>query len=268
MPCGTGKTVVLGNYLRAQQFPIVVLLSPTRVLAKQNFERIGCFLKDYKWLLVDCDVDGTRNVAEIRETIDTNEFVFLSSTYKSTDVVEEAMQDKFEGAFVCVDECHNIDDTVDAFIDHFPKCIQMSATPASVLDVPILHQLPFKEAIEQGYITDYQVYIPCVTDKDSGLEIEMPDLDNNFAVQAEFLATGMLRTGCRRIISYHSTKDECRSFNATIKRVFEEYHNEAFEGHVVVDDISQHDREVILNKFDDVELIGDHYSVISSVRVL
>ena len=120
----------MGNYLNAQRFPVVVLLSPTRVLAKQNFERIAFFLKNYKSLLIDSDADGTRDVAEIRENIDTNDFVFLSSTYKSIDVIEEAMQDTFEDAFVCVDECHNIDETVEEFIDYFPKCLQMRAPTA------------------------------------------------------------------------------------------------------------------------------------------
>lgn len=271
MPCGCGKTIILGNYLKEKRFPIVILLSPTRVLAKQNFERISCFLKDYKCLLIDCDADGTRDVEEIGECMDKNDFVFLSSTYKSVDVLEETMAcmgDMYDDAFLCVDECHNIDETIEEFIDMFPQCLQMSATPATVLDVPILHQLPFKDAIDQGYITDYNVYIPCVSDKTSGISVELKDLDTDFAVQAEFLATGMLRKGCRRVIAYHSTKEECYRFNDTIKKVFEEYHNEPFEGHVVVEDTSQREREAILKKFDDIEQIGSHYSVISSVRVL
>ena len=44
MPCSTGKTIVLGFFLKQKQFKQVIMFSPTRVLAKQNYERIKYFL--------------------------------------------------------------------------------------------------------------------------------------------------------------------------------------------------------------------------------
>ena len=266
MPCSTGKTVVLGSFLREKQFKVVVVLSPTRVLAKQNFDRIKTFLQGYECMLIDCDTDGTRCVDQVKECLGKHPFVFMSSTYKSIDVISEAMVD-YHGAFVGVDECHNATDVVHEFVGNFTLCLHMSATPASILEIPVVHELSFKEAIQSGLIADYQLYIPCVT-KTSGVEVELEGLNKDFAVQAEFLATGMLRTGSRRCISFHRTQDDARMFNETIRRVFEKYHNEAFQGYVVVDSVSQKDRLNILSEFDDLDLIGSHYSVISSVRVL
>lgn len=268
MPCSCGKTIILGNYLKIKQFKIIIILSPTRVLTKQNFERIKLFLNNYNHLLVDSDMNGTRNIDEIIEVLEKDKKVFISSTYKSIDILYEIFNEYYDDIFICIDECHNINEEVDEFINNFKQSLLISATPSNILDIPIIHKMKFEEAINKKLITDYEVYIPLFNDKISNLEIEIKDLNKNYILQAEFLSSGMLRTGSRRCISYHQTKEDAYNFNKTIKKIFEEYHNELFIGYLIVDTINQNKREEILNEFNDIQLLGNHFSVISSVRIL
>jgi superfamily II DNA or RNA helicase len=267
MPCSTGKTVVLGFYLRKKQFNTVVMFSPTRVLTKQNFERIRTFLPDYKHMLIDSDADGTRDVQHIRDTLEKENKVFLCSTYASMDVLQEVLSTDDDDAFCIVDECHNMNDELKEYVSEFKQSLMMSATPRVMMDIQLVYELKFSDAVSQNLICDYEVYIPCVTDK-SGLELEVKDLHKEFIAEAEFLATGMLRCGARRVIVYHRTKADCATFNDNLKRIFNEYHNEKITTSIIVDDVSQKEREKIIEEFDDDKLIGNHYHVISAVRVL
>ena len=87
LPCGTGKTTVVGHYLRDMvkegKVDRIFVFSPLRVLAKQNLKRIGNYIGNgFKRVLVDGDEDGTRDVTGVLESIAEGK-VLISSTYDS-----------------------------------------------------------------------------------------------------------------------------------------------------------------------------------------
>lgn len=208
MPCSTGKTLVLGHFLQASQPKVVIVLSPTRQLTEQNHSRLKGFLPDYKHKLVSCDATATRDITELEECLSGVCRAFLSSTYKSLDVISEVLEGYGSPADVtlCIDECHNITKDIQTLLDNFEgKVVMLSATPPDLLDVETIYTMKFQEAIQKQYITDYRVYIPTFG-IESGASVELEDLDGYFAPRAEFLATGMLLKGSRRCIVYLNRK--------------------------------------------------------------
>ena len=266
MPCGTGKTNTLKAYLEEIQSNNVIILSTTKVLTLQNYERLK--LDGYTCQLVDSDRDGTRDIEEIQAIINTNNKVFLSSTYKSIDIIKQL---KFnENSTLCIDECHNIDDNIKEYILEFPgKIIKMSATPAELLDDDVIYQITEREAIQMGYICDYDVYIPLINDKKSDLEYELKDLnyDTNILDKAEFLVTAMKRLGKRRCIVYLSSISQCKEFAQAIDSILKYYHNEKVWSTMLTDEDKQKQREEKLNEFQNTNS-PETYRIITSVRIL
>ena len=117
MPSGTGKTVVVGTYLKQVSKRLVIILSPTKILAEQNKIRMEKFLPQYNSELISSDKTGTRDVSEILELIDECKYgVLLSSTYKSVDVLKQVTH-KYNGEMIImIDECHNIDTPTAEFL--------------------------------------------------------------------------------------------------------------------------------------------------------
>ena len=132
MPCGTGKTYT--SYLISEQYKQIVILSPLRQFAKQNLEKYIEYGYKNKTLLVDSD--GTRNSAEIKKFIESNELFIISSTYCSVDMIYENLQ-YMNNPFFIIDEFHNLSkrnvtDKNDDFyklLNSNVKIMFMSATP-------------------------------------------------------------------------------------------------------------------------------------------
>ncbi|KAJ1401378.1 hypothetical protein B484DRAFT_405750, partial [Ochromonadaceae sp. CCMP2298] len=190
LPCGTGKTLVAGTHINHAQYCIIVVMSPTRVLAQQNLERLRAFLPHHEALLVDSDEKGTRDVSNIRDRVaeaiaataaataaDATAdaagaplCLLISATYASCrDVLLAAL---FGGdgslpvhSLLIVDEAHNLrqEDLV-AFAQRFPNVLLLTATPPRQMSEVIPHRLvfnyPMAQAIEQGYVCDYEVLLP------------------------------------------------------------------------------------------------------------
>ncbi len=92
LPCGTGKTTVVGHYLRDMvkegKVDRIFVFSPLRVLAKQNLNRIGNYIGDgFKRVLVDGDEDGTRDVTGVLESIAEGKVLISSTYYSAKDVI-------------------------------------------------------------------------------------------------------------------------------------------------------------------------------------
>jgi superfamily II DNA or RNA helicase len=263
MPPGTGKTLIFARHVLESAYKNVILLSPLQAQAEQNLRRVKEFLKNEKDALkVDCEGDGTRDVQLIRDALQKG--VFISSTYDSVDVLLEATEgmDLTEDLLI-IDESHNIIGNLDIqeLMERFVRSLLVSGTPPNRFteeeDEPqTLYRLAFRDAIQNGYITDYQVYVPV-------LKTEVV-CDHNHA-QAEFLATGMLRTGARRCIAYLPTVEECGEFLKTLKRHFEDYHAETFWGESITCEVGSGKREAVLAEFKGE---GDVFKVIASVRIL
>ena len=82
LPCGTGKTNILGWYLQENIYKKVILLSPLKVQTKQLGDRIKKYIPDFYYLLVDSDESGTTDDNDILEIL-KNEKYLISTTYKS-----------------------------------------------------------------------------------------------------------------------------------------------------------------------------------------
>lgn len=276
LPSGTGKTLIMGNYLKQRRLGLIIVLSPTKILTQQNLNRLSKFLPDYMSILVDSE--GTRSTDYLQSLIDKQKKrLLLSSTYRSIDIIGDLDLSSYGGddALLCIDECHNITSEIHDFIDVFPgKVLQLSATPIDILeedssqyDLQTIYHLEFSRAIQEKYITDYMIYIPSFLDSKSGLYVDIPDLDGYYAPRAEFLVCGMLRKGYKRCIVYLNTINDCRIFVDTIRRVFEEYHGEKFWGGIITENVSERNRQNILNEFSSKNNL-ETYRIIASVRIL
>lgn len=276
LPSGTGKTLIMGNYLKQRRLGMIIVLSPTKILTQQNLNRLSKFLPDYMPVLVDSE--GTRSTDYLQSLIDKQKKrLLLSSTYRSIDIIGDLDFSSYGGddALLCIDECHNITNEIHDFIDVFPgKVLQLSATPIEILeedscqyDLQTIYHLEFSRAIREKYITDYMIYIPSFLDTKSGLYVDIPDLDGYYAPRAEFLVCGMLRKGYRRCIVYLNTINDCRVFVDTIRRVFEDYHGEKFWGGIITENVSERDRQNILNDFSSKDNL-ETYRIIASIRIL
>ena len=173
MPCGTGKTIVLGSCL--ERLPswckLVICLSATQTLTQQNIDRLDPFVSDS--ILVDSDTSqgATRDHDQILQalrratatTTTTTAFsakeeetaaaaggegkgagfrgvLLLSSTYASardvlTTVFAEQHPELAAQTLLVVDEAHNLqnDQPLLALCQTFPRTLLLTATPPKAL---------------------------------------------------------------------------------------------------------------------------------------
>ena len=275
MPPGTGKTLVFSRHVLESKYKNIIILSPLQVQAEQSLHRVKRFLEGQKDALkVDCEGDGTRDVDQIREGLQKG--VFVSATYESVDVLlaaTEGVTDMSEDLLI-IDESHNISNNGDirTLMKRYSRCLLVSGTPPNRYseedEEPFtLYKLSFREAIQRGYITDYLVYMPVLMkNEEVGNACQLDCVkDRTNASQAEFLATGMLRTGARRCIAYFLTVEDCKEFLKTIKVIFERFHAETFWGECITCEVGSGKREEVLSEF---RKAGDVIKVIASVRIL
>lgn len=268
MPCGVGKTIVYGKH--SQKYQYVIVISPYRIHAQQNLTRMRQFLPHHVPILVDSDVDGTRCVEEIREMLESGPCL-LSATMKSADVLLESMPDDLENYLVIVDEAHKLPYEAKAveLAEKFQeRCLLASATPVTCIggyeDVPMIYSLNLRDAIQQGYITDYCVVLPTVASKEDNELVDLKDLDEYYAPRVQFMMAAMVRFGLRRCIVYLPTVAACERFLETCGRVAKEYHGRPFWGSKITNDTKY--REKILDDFESGD--DDTLKVMASVRIL
>ncbi|KAG5183161.1 P-loop containing nucleoside triphosphate hydrolase protein [Tribonema minus] len=295
MPCGTGKTITFANH--ARRYRRVIIISPLRVSARQNLDRVGDVLgRAWPSLLVDADAGGaTRDVNEVRR-VWAEDRALVSSTYKSAmDVLRAAIfcapLDKT--TLVVVDEAHNASADLLAMLAGCARVLLCTATPTAALSddaggaggdgdgdgdgdgsdgsdgdgaqrlwrdsVATLFRYSFADAIGDKYICDYEIRLPLI-EGERGDEMGM---------QARFVLDGLLRTGARRIIVFCSSREECDAFTGTVRRVAFEFHglaaDELWTGTITCD-VSSRRREELLRQFQ----YGDPAVtyVLAAVRIL
>ena len=261
MPCSTGKTLILGTYFTRCNYELVIILSPTRVLAMQNKKRIEKFLHTYNSILISSDASGTRDVnAIIRKIAENKSRILLNSTYKSTDILESIFKNPIKNCVLAIDECHNIDSNVQSFINNYSgKIIYLSATPSSLLDICPTFEMKFSDAIKYNYITDYNIYIPIFENS--------RDINNIYSPRVEFLITGMLRKGSRRCIVFLNRQDDCVQFTNLFEQSLKKYHGRDCKTYIINSLVSQSQREKVLADFAEKKN-PDTLRIIASVRVL
>ena len=304
LPCGTGKTVIFCNHVKNKGYKNVFIISPLQIHAKQNLIRIKDFMKDHETLLLDSDSGGSTNFEDLKDILKKSSII--SSTFASAKNVmkqmfnqredfsdeEEFIEDKeYETEFdlsqsiLIVDEAHNLsndeNDDLIKIIQSFPKVLLVSATPPSymeeILGCNIIYQYPFKRAIEENYICDYQIFIPLMIKNEevseSNIMIEKPiewiDLDNDITKKCLYLINGMLQTGSKRCIAYLSSKEECIMFQHVFKEVVKRHHYLPFWIETITSDVtSKSERDIILQNFQKQEDQIDTLKILCSIRIL
>ncbi len=181
-------------------------------------------------------------------------------------------------SILIIDEAHNLlnRDELIKIVKSFPKVLLVTATPPSsmeeILGCEIIYKYPFRKAIEEGYICDYQVYLPLLTTNEENVSsvliekpLELNDLDDVMTKKCLYLFNGMLQTGSRKCIVYLSSHDDCRLFINTFNEVNNRYHYLPVWTNMIISDISQAERTNILRDF---QRESDELKILCSIQIL
>ncbi len=243
LPCGCGKTYT--SYMISKYFNKIVIISPLKQFAKQNLSKFKQYGYLNPTLLIDSD--GTRDLDEITEFISTNKQFLLSVTFKSVDLIAKL---GLTGCLVIIDEFHNltkanISDQTNPFFQVLNsldnKFLLMSATPRiyelendedidEYIDLadPI-YSMSFSTAIENGYITDYKIFLPSIHETNEDLivdissEVDIDSISSQLLAKTTFLFKGLLDQGARKCIVYVEGMDELEAMADAIELLNQYY---------------------------------------------
>jgi hypothetical protein len=141
----------------------------------------------------------------------------------------------------------------------------------------VLHELPFRQAIERGLLSDYRVVVIGVNDPGIGRAVERRELvtAGEVTMDAETLArqVGLLRAvdrfQLRRVLTFHSRKAAARSFAGLLPAVLgwlpsdERPPGRLWAQHITAE-MSAGEREVILDQLRSLD--DADWGVLSNVR--
>jgi len=271
MPCGTGKTIMSCHI--SISYNVVVLITPLKQYAEQNIDKYRMYDPTRKSLLID--TDGTREIKIIKMFIKNNDRILLSVTYKSCDVINRL---NLNNPFIIIDEFHNLsrnnvyneDDEINKIINSDNKILYMSATPRiyeledddddyieSMFGTTV-YKMEYKEAIEKGYICDYEVIMPGISESKNNIdEISMElcnksniklNEDNSLFQKCCYLYECIKRYGCMKCILYFRNIREIKEFMEMFNMM-----NKYYKYDYVMDDVNHNNCKKIrtkkLNKF-------------------
>ncbi|AYV76193.1 MAG: DEAD/SNF2-like helicase [Terrestrivirus sp.] len=307
LPCGMGKTLIA--IMWAKQFDVIIIFSPLRQHAEQNLERFKNELDDYdKYVLVDSD--GTRDINYLKSLLIYKKIIFsvtyksvdviekLTLFGKVGVVIDEFHNLTYDNIFKKDDIFYklfgkgNCDISIKGTTieDYQYECklgndynyLFVSATPRlfnsdedeDIDNYDITGQIEYKyefgKAIQEGYICDYDVFVPDITltkeeqlnDVYQVLNIK-EKINVEHDVKTHFLIRCMEENGHSKCICYskdiEDAKNLMKSFE-TIKR----YHSLDIYKGLIVADTTHKQREKILKEFQET----NKKAIIFSVRIL
>jgi hypothetical protein len=143
------------------------------------------------------------------------------------------------------------------------------------MECEVVYQYPFRKAIEEKHICDYQIYIPLLvmnemTEKSEVLiekPVECVDLDDDLTKKCLYLINGILQTGSRRCIAYLDSMEECAEFENVFTEVMNRYHCLPFGIRTITAEVGERERSLILNEFQR-KSHHDEIKIICSIRIL
>ncbi len=206
------------------------------------------------------------------------------SESSSKESVYESLID-LSDTLVIIDEAHNIVSMSDEkqemikIIQSFPKTLLVTATPPSAMEEMIgcttIYQYPFRRAIDEGHICDYQVYLPMITTDEATGEssvyiekpVELASLDGDMVQKSLYLLSGMLQTGSRRCIAYLSETKECNLFMKVLNETNQKYHYLDLSVSSITNLTSGSKRKKILEEFQKDDGRGE-IKILCSIRIL
>lgn len=260
-PCGTGKTLM--SYYISQKYEFVVLLTPLRQYCEQAKIKYDSYGR--KCLIVDSEhIRCPKTIYDKK----CNNFDMICCTYKSCNILTNFLNKyKLCNIFVIIDEFHNLskknvldkNDPIYQLIHMNHKYLFMSATPKiyELNDEKInlgenLCNLNIKNAIENKYICDYEIYCPEI-DKDK------TDVNN----KCETIFSFIRDFGKFKMIAYFQSHDEINYFKLEFDKLNILY-NYNITVNVITSDTKKLNRTKILNNFSN----NDGSNLILSVRIL
>jgi len=268
LPCGTGKTLIYINYCKEMNFSNIFIISPTIALCEQNGER---FHKIMNKDIIYINTFGIRNIEEI--TIFLNKHNIFTITYDSFEDLFKNLLDKIDinNSILIVDEAHNLinRNNMVSLINKFNKCLLVTATPPfsmyEILDCSLIYEYKLKDAINNKYICDYEIFLPYI--KNINIPFQLLNIDDDICKKCLFLVNGMLEKGKRNCIIYLKNKQECYIYKNIIEKIMNNYHYYNTNIDIISSDINKIKREKILEKFrkyENVEMI----KILLSIRIL
>jgi superfamily II DNA or RNA helicase len=280
-PCGTGKTLI-SCYI-AMNYEKVIMITPLKQYAKQNIDRFKLYEQDRVSLLIDSD--GTRDLDTINEFIKNNNKILLSTTYKSCDIIN--LLDLSDNYFVIFDEFHNFsynniyDEENDIYklinyeSDNIKK-LYLSATPRiyelednNDIDVneifgDYIYKMSFNEAINNKYISDYELYLPIFSnDSQSNEDINNLNIHQDYLLKLQFLIEAIKMCSNLKIIVYVLTHKEIDTFISEFNKLNEYYSYDVDINKITCDD-SYNKRTTILDNFNN----SNKMNILLSVHIL
>ena len=178
---------------------------------------------------------------------------------------------------IIVDEAHNLSPKDIKMLSTCSKCLLVTATPPQMLQEDfngdgdeeneiinpwtednLIYSYSLSQAIKDGYICDYEVYIPNV-------EVQYEQKDELYA-KSKFLAEGMLRKNCKGTIVYCNSTQECMDMEPLIKQACNELHfDHQLDIFTLSYKTSPRQRNDIFNNFSEND---GRYKIILSVKIL
>ena len=282
MPCGTGKTLI--SYNIASNYNIIMFITPLKQYAKQNIDRVKEYDNNRKSLLIDSD--GTRNIDIIKEFINVNENVFLSITYKSCDIIIDLL-DEYQNIFIIFDEFHNFsysnifndDDYINKIIkNNNHNKLYLSATPRiyeleDKKDIDInelfgnyIYKMSFSEAINNKYISDYEIYMPIFDENLNKVDIEKEineNIDEEYLLKITFFIEAIKKFGNLKTIVYVKNHIEIDNFIDNFNKINKYYNYDVYINKIICN-TTCNNRNKILEEFNNSTKI----SLLLSVYIL
>ena len=278
IPCRMGKTIIAGHVIRSKQPHILVIMAPLKISVQnlRDAHRLPSFLPAYKSLLVDSDAEGTTDRNTVIAFLHTEGPHVIYTTYDSALHVVATIPG-IEEAYLLVDEVHNVTAADCEFIKRFSNGLVMSATlPEELgeeLNIQHIVKVPFAQGIREGYLTDYNIWLPFLTQNQEGetsVAVDIPHTfqrdDQTLIAQALYLATVMLKTDARRCIVYLTRQEDCERFMTHASKVFEEYHGLTMWTNKIDGTVTAAERTKRLRDFQS-DLDAQFY-LLTSVRIL
>jgi superfamily II DNA or RNA helicase len=271
-------------------------MSPLKIHVKQNLERTKKFLPYYESLLLDSDLDGSTDFNDLKNildkkslisaTFDSGENLFknlfenIDDNNKNLEIINNNSLIDLSNSILIVDEAHNLinREKLMKIIKLFPKVLLVTATPPSCMEELLEHELiyhyPFRIAIKEKFICDYQIYLPLIINNyenelnniDINIPNELIDLDENLSKKSLFLINGLLDTGSKKCIAYFNSNEECVNFINNILEVNKKYHYLDLWVNIINSEISYVEREKIINEFQNENYL--QIKILCSIRIL
>ena len=165
LPCGVGKTVILGYFLKQYFYKNIIIVSPLRILAKQTLERLKAFLPTHTPLLVD--VDGDLDNDHVKEGF--SKTTLMSTTFKS--FANLFSQLDMSETFVVMDESHHLRNTmsdvqdennekeqynIQKTLEASKKVLLLTGTPTTFMKQSYeeIYYYNLSDAIQDGHVCD------------------------------------------------------------------------------------------------------------------